>query len=374
MTVRHTSKTLAGLSALALGGTLLSGCGLLEQVGAGTPTPSDSASPSSGAPDPAARATTAKVVKASQAFLATLSSDQRAKVVLGFDDPAKQAGWSNLPNVIAQRAGVELVDLDAAQRDALTPVLQASLSQQGWAQVQDIRAADDRLAELLAASGGPPKGGPPVSFGHDHYFIAFFGEPSTSAPFQVAFGGHHLAQNITFSPDAISDTPEFVGTEPTSFQEGGNTYQPLGQEISAATALVAALDPDQLAAATLKGTYDDALLLAGKDGQFPAQPEGVVVADLSQQQQDEVTAVLRAWVGDADEATAVERVKGYVADYDKTRVGVSGTPAFDQVGDYLRVDGPNVWIELSATAPRNAGNAVHYHSVYRDEALDYGGK
>lgn len=84
--------------------------------------------------------------------------------------------------------------------------------------------------------------------------------------------------------------------------------------------------------------------------------------------------MLRAWVGDADEATAQSRVAGYVADYDQTRVGVSGTPSFTQVGDYVRVDGPKVWVELSATAPRNAGNQVHYHSVYRDEALDYGGR
>ena len=370
--MRHTSKTLAGLSALALSGTLLGGCGLLEQIGAGTPTPPASASPSGGAADPAARATTAKVVKASTAFLATLSADQRATVVHGFDDPAKQSGWSNLPNVIAQRAGVELVDLDGAQRAALTPVLRAALSQQGWAQVQAIRAADDRLAELLQAGGGPPASAPQVSFGHDDYFIAFFGEPSTSAPFTLAFGGHHLAQNVTFSPDGISDTPEFVGTEPTSFDEGGKPYQPLEQEISTSTALVAALDPDQLAAARLAGTYDDVLLGPGKDGQFPQQPEGVLVSDLSQQQQDDVTAVLRAWVGDADEATAQRRLAGYVADYDKTRVGLSGSPSFQQVGDYLRVDGPAVWVELSATAPRNAGASVHYHSVYRDEALDYG--
>lgn len=60
-----------------------------------------------------------------------------------------------------------------------------------------------------------------------------------------------------------------MGTEPTSFDEGGNPYRPVEQETSTATAMITALDPDQLAAATLQGTYDDALLLAGKDGQFP---------------------------------------------------------------------------------------------------------
>lgn len=368
--MRRTTKKAASLTGIALSGMLLAGCGLPDQGGADTRA--SSPSPGSAARE-ATKAVTGEVVKASQAFLTTLSPDQRTKVVLGFDDPARQSGWSNLPNALAQRAGVQLVDLDQAQRDALTPVLMASLSQQGYTQVQDIRAADDRLAELLAASGGPAKGEPPVSFGRDNYYVAFFGEPSTTTPFELAFGGHHLAQNLTFSSDVISDTPEFVGTEPTSFDEKGDPYEPLKKETLAATALVTALDPDQLSAATLKGTYDDALLLAGKDGQFPQQAEGVLVSDLSQEQQDRVTSVLRAWVDDANRATAAERMTSYVADYDQTRVGVSGGPTFQQVGDYLRVDGPNVWIELSATAPRNAGKQVHYHSVYRDEALDYAG-
>ena len=43
----------------------------------------------------------------------------------------------------------------------------------------------------------------------------------------IQFGGHHLARNLTYNGDKVSQTPQFVGSEPTTFQSGGSTIEPV---------------------------------------------------------------------------------------------------------------------------------------------------
>src|SRR5690349_15133483 len=67
------------------------------------------------APPPAGTAVTAKVVAAANAFLATLSDADRAKVTFDFASNQRSV-WSNLPSGIYQRNGLRLGDLTQAQR------------------------------------------------------------------------------------------------------------------------------------------------------------------------------------------------------------------------------------------------------------------
>ena len=38
----------------------------------------------------------------------------------------------------------------------------------------------------------------------------------------------------------------------------------------------------------------------------------------------------------------------------------------DDRGDYVRIDGPHVWIEFACQG------SDHYHTIWRDRATDYG--
>ena len=38
---------------------------------------------------------------------------------------------------------------------------------------------------------------PARAFGEAEYYLAFLGTPSTTAPWMLQFGGHHLAINLT---------------------------------------------------------------------------------------------------------------------------------------------------------------------------------
>ena len=85
---------------------------------------------------PAAEAT-ARIVSAAQALMTTLDDSGRAKLQFPFDDP-QRTRWSNLPTGIFERKGLRMGDLSAAQRDAVTNLLTAALSRDGYRKVTEI--------------------------------------------------------------------------------------------------------------------------------------------------------------------------------------------------------------------------------------------
>src|SRR4051812_28775617 len=77
---------------------------------------------------PKTRSATPQIVKAADAFLATLDDKQRAAVLFAFDDDKQRVRWSNLPVRMVPRAGLRMGDLTEAQRAAASAVLAAALS------------------------------------------------------------------------------------------------------------------------------------------------------------------------------------------------------------------------------------------------------
>lgn len=261
------------------------------------------------------QANTAAVVVAADAFLSSLSAGQRDTVLYDFADPARQAGWSNLPSNVVHPNGIALADLDAAQLRAVMKVLDAALSDQGYRQVQDILAADDYLHTYELAHA--PERAP--GFGRGTYYISFFGTPSPSTPFALQFGGHHLAHNITYSDGRVSLAPEFIGVEPPMFRSNRNWKQPTGQ---------AGRDPGQrpVTSAAAAGDYRHPRL-GGRPRRAGRPRSG----------------------------------KGYVSQYDQTRIGWAGATSLADVTTYIRIDGPAVWIEFDNQAGRVTRN-IHYNT------------
>ena len=88
-------------------------------------------------------APTADIVRAANAFLATLSPKQRQKVLYAFDDAAQRARWSNFPTGFVPRGGISLKQMTAPQRDVAMKLLGTVLSPMGLEKVNEIREADD---------------------------------------------------------------------------------------------------------------------------------------------------------------------------------------------------------------------------------------
>jgi len=225
-----------------------------------------------------AQTKTADVVSAAEKFLATLTPEQQQKVLYRFDDQTQRAHWSNLPTGFVPRGGISLKQMSAPQREAATNLLAVVLSPMGLEKVNEIREADDDFklngsrrgpggrggrpptGPPPGGQGGPPPGGPggpggPRSsddmFGGSLYYISFLGKPSTTSPWMLQFGGHHLALNITIAGEQGVLTPSLTGAQPATFTLNGKTIRPVGRESDKALSLLQSLDPNQSKQAVL---------------------------------------------------------------------------------------------------------------------------
>ena len=62
----------------------------------------------------------------------------------------------------------------------------------------------------------------------------------------------------------------------------------------------------------------------------------------------------------------------YTAEINNTYIAYSGSTTLNNQNDYVRIDGPGVWIEYS-TQNGIILSPKHPHSVWRDHTKDYGG-
>src|SRR5580765_5207187 len=315
---------------------------------------------------PAADAT-ARIVSAAQALIKTLDDPGRTKLQSPFDGPQKTR-WSNLPTGIFERKGVRMGDLSAAQRAAVKVLLTAALSRDGYRKVTEIIGGDEALHK---ANAGPPGGAPPggnrVVFGEDEYYLAFLGAPSTSAPWMLQFGGHHLAINLTMAGSQSTMTPSLPAAQPASYTVEGREIRPLGRENDKAFALINALDASQRSQAILTYRVADLVLGPGHDGQT-IQPEGIPASALSVSQQAMLLDLVHEWAGIVTDAFAAPRMAEIKAALPQTYFAWSG-PTTNGSLAYFRIQGPTLVIEY---APQRSLD--HIHTIYRDPTNDYGAK
>jgi hypothetical protein len=335
---------------------------------------------------PSAAAATPRVVAAANAFLATLSDADRAKVSFEFNSAQKTSGWSNLPSGIFQRNGLRLADLTPPQRDAAMATLAATLSKSGYQKVVDIMNGDEvlknqgggRTGGRPGAPGGPPPGsggggrgggrGGGVVFGRDEYFIAFLGAPSASSPWMLQFGGHHLAINVTVVGSDNVMTPSLPAAQPARYVLNGQTIRPLGNENDKGFALIAALDENQKKQAILSYQVRDLVLGPGNDGKV-IQPEGMLASSMSAKQQQMLLDIAHEWVGILNDEGASAKMAEIKTNLPKTYFAWSGSTTNGELA-YYRIQGPTVIIEY---APQQ-GDLDHIHTIYRDPTNDYGAK
>jgi len=306
--------------------------------------------------------TTAQIVTASQAVLAALDAAGRAKVQFPFDSPQKQK-WSNLPSPMYQRDGIRLTDLTPAQRESIMKLLQVALSAEGYQKVRDIMKGDEVLR--TSSSGGGGGRGP--SFGENEYYLAFVGTPSTTAPWTLMFGGHHLAINLTMAGSQATMAPSLPAAQPATFTVEGRTVRPLGDENDKAFALINALEPAKQKQAIIGSAVADLVLGAGQDGRT-IQPEGIRASALSAAQQTMLWDIAREWIGIANNAFAEPRMTEIKSHLNDTFFAWSG-PTTNGSAAYFRIQGPTLVIEY---APQR--NVDHIHTIYRDPTNDYGAK
>lgn len=375
--------------AITVAAATLSLGALVTYSGLAAPEATAQAAPAaSKAPDLLVSPEATAVVDAADAFLATLSAEQRA--IAQIELKASLAiRWTNFPGGSERRNGVFYRDLKPEQVEAALKVARIALGEKGFARYQEVRAADDAFAKgrggrgpggpaqkkafgpaQKKAGGGPAqkKGGGPgggFNFGSANYMIAFLGKPSKTAPWILQLGGHHLAINIYYRGATGAATPYHVAAQPTVWKDDREkTHEPLAPMTSALRGLLASLTPEQLKRAKLEARFADVYVGPQKDGQFPAKSEGVSFSELSDDSKDFVKKAIAAWTGDSPQG--VQYLKLYEVDLDKVKISYSGATALSDRGDYVRIDGPRVWIEYATQG------SDHVHTIWRDRLTDYG--
>ncbi len=310
----------------------------------------------------------AQIVTLTEAFKATLSSTQLATTQLTYSKTNAQK-WSNLPAGLSARNGISLGALSTAQLTAFRSLQQALMAlgttNEGYDELIGNLVADDYLNTIGGGS----------SYGAGNYYISILGTPSTTGLWAILFTGHHYTQPFTFNAGAATGvTPAFRGTEPqAAVTAADRTYQAFEQERLAFAALLAGLSTTEQTTAKLSGTYSDLVLGPGQDGKFPTAKSGLQVGTLSSDKQALVLAAIRLYVNDLDATTSASVLTKYTNELANTYVAYSGTTAMSSQNDYIRIDGPSVWIEFSYQGGVIIRNTPHSHSVWRDHTTDYGG-
>ncbi|QIP14186.1 DUF3500 domain-containing protein [Spirosoma aureum] len=310
----------------------------------------------------------AQIVCLTEAFKATLSSTQLATTQLTYSKANAQK-WSNLPAGLSARIGINLGALNATQlaafRNLLVAVLAQNVTNEGYDELIGNLVADDYLNTIGGGS----------DYGAGNYYLSILGTPSTTGLWSILFTGHHYTQPYTFNAGAITGvTPAFRGVEPQAAVTAANrTYQAFEQERVAFAAMLTGLSTAEQTTAKLSGTFSDLVLGPGQDSKFPTTKVGLQVGTLSSDKQALVLNAIKLYVNDLDATTAATILAKYTSELANTYIAYSGTTAVGSQNDYVRIDGPSVWIEFSYQGGVIIKNTPHSHSVWRDHTSDYGG-
>ncbi|KAD4060453.1 DUF3500 domain-containing protein [Arthrobacter yangruifuii] len=374
-------RSLRAVSLLLTGGLALTGCAdVASTSGAASPSAVSGTSSSTAAdPKPGAGTTSSTTTEetisstsaAAEAFLGTLSDEQRETVLYDYDDATKTTSWSNFPVTFVQRAGLNLADLTDEQKTAALAVLQALLSDEAYNTVSGIMGGDEYLQQSSSSTE--------QSLGQ--YYIAFFGDPSDTSAFEVQFGGHHLGINATLdgATDSITFAPTHLGVQPAAYTDaGGNEVRPFDGIYTDAFAFFDSLTEGQQATIT---SGDVSMCAPGDTCDFDAGA-GLTGADLTNAQKQLLLDLIVNWSGMADEQTTADSRAKIEATLDDTVIAWSGETTYDMsTGDGISfsISGPDVYVAFQAQQG-SAGADVegvstsgwgHVHTIYRDPTNDY---
>lgn len=316
--------------------------------------------------------TTEPVRKAADAFLAALTSDQRARTAFKVDD-SEWRKWMNQHFYVRQ--GVSFLEMSEPQREAAFGLLKASLSAKGLKLTRDIMRLNHTLGELNNNDW--------EQYGEFRYHITVMGKPSSTEPWGWQLDGHHVIVNYFVLGTQVVMTPLFVGSEPVIAESGkfkGTVI--LQQEQNDGLKMLRALTADQRKKAVLEvsKTGNNNIGEAFKDN-VVLNYAGVSAKELSPAQQKQLLGLAELYISNMDDGHAKVKMEEVRKHMDRTYFAWIGGDDETSVY-YYRIHSPVVMIEFDHQRPANlrhlakdpsAPNRQHIHCVVRTpNGNDYG--
>ena len=309
---------------------------------------------------------TAPLVDAVRAFLASLYDAQRRAVTFDVDGEVWRT-WSNIHRNL-MRHGLCLVELSEAQRERAYGVMRAGLGARAYETARNAMRLNETLAELT---------GLPDEFGDQFYWISIFGTPSPDRPWGWQMDGHHCNINCFLLGDQIVLSPMLLGSEPVTAEAGvyaGVTV--LREEEAEGWAFMNALSPEQRAC-TLVGTelpFDG--YASGFKDNIVGPYIGLPTAEMSGEQRERLKRLIALYTDRLQPSHSSQRLDEVIAHFDRTVFGWIGE--CDPVSPfYYRIYNPVIFIEFyhqpGVALPNTGYNRRHAHALVRTpNGNDYG--
>ena len=294
---------------------------------------------------------------AAQAFLASLTPQQRAQATFQFDNQ-ERFDWHYIPK---ERKGLALREMTPEQKQLAHALLAAGLSQQGYIKAVSIMSLDEVL-KILENGQGPmrdPEG----------YFFTVFGEPSATGTWGYRVEGHHLSQNFTIVNGKVQGAPSFFGTNPAQILEGRRKgLRVLAREEDLGRELVKSLTADQKKTAVItKEAPKEILTEASRKAAINGQPSGLLASQMTDSQRAIFHNLLDQYCENMTDQIDQVREDQIKKAGGNIYFAWAGGEEPGQ-GHYYRIQTASFLIEFDDTQD----HANHIHSVWRDFDGDFG--
>lgn len=307
-----------------------------------------------------------QMADAANAFLASLSDEQRAQATFAFEDeerfffhfiPAEDVA----KNYGRPRKGVVFASMTAPQRHLAHALISAGLSQQGAIKASTIMSLDDVLRILEKDTTGRRNS--------DKYFVSIFGTPSATGRWGYRFEGHHISLHFTVDNGKVSFGPTFFGSNPAEVKEGPRKgLRALPGEEDAGRAFMLSLTPEQQKTAIVsEKAYNDILTSANRVAALKGQPNGLSTAKLNAAQMQKLKELVDVYADNFPAELAADRKARFTKAAKNLYFAWAGVT--EKGGPhYYRVAGPDFLIEYDCTQ----NNSNHIHAMWRDLTNDWG--
>lgn len=339
-----------------------------------------------------------EMTQVAQAFLRTLSAEQRQQTVYALGDP-EQFIWYYTPH---ERKGLPLKQMNPDQRQAVLALLKTGLSDQGYEKATSIMDMENVLRVI---ENRPPND---TYRDPDNYYVTIFGSPDDEKPWSWRLNGHHLllqfvAQSGPAGPlvqdrsgqgpsspgRVVAQTPVFFGSNPGLLrndpgmadtrmadprlaklpQYGKHLFK---QEEERAFALLKTITPEQLKQVVVAPVAYPEILSTNVRSVSLEKMDGLRLADMTAVQRTLFLELLQTYLTNYHVTLANQQFDKLKKNgLDSLRFAWAGdlTPQLGEgKGWYYRIHGPTILIEYDNTQ----SNANHVHTVVRDLTNDFG--
>lgn len=260
-------------------------------------------------------------------------------------------------------------------REAVFELIKASVSDEGYKKINQIRLLEKVLTAREAANPRNPRF---IVRNPDYYYVSIFGTLTTEGklsadhPWGWRLEGHHLSLHWTIvSGKIVSSTPQFIGTQPMVVKQGegvsgvlpGGEHidlpdgsRVLGIEEALAWDLIKTLTPTQLDKAWISVPWDNETNNAKNSAKdrtlHRLEDRGILYSDLNLNQQEILQNLIRAHASIQHHFLVEERLRKIEnAGWARLKFSFQGGPQISEIIEAI-----------------NSGNKIDYFGAGRSLA------